>query len=73
MKENGAVFLTSKPPMFSGMLEDILKQNGIPYIKKSTVGAGLAWKLPHSEHFNFFVPKELHEKAKELLAHYFEG
>lgn len=35
-------FLTEKSSPFSGMLEDVLRQNGIPFLTGGRLGAGLS-------------------------------
>ena len=38
-------FLTEQDYISSGILEDVLKQNDIPFLKKDVMGAGLAIKV----------------------------
>ena len=62
-------FLTEVEPIPAGMLQDVLKQNGIPALTSSTVGAGMAMKAGAVfERIKFFVRQEHLEKAKELAA-----
>ena len=59
--------LTEQDYLFSGMLEDVLKQNGIPFLKKEVLGAGLAIKVgPMLERSRFYVPFELLESASAV-------
>ena len=61
-------FLTEKEMIWAGMLEDVLKQNGIPYFTKQMLGAGLALKIgPMSERYRFYVPYSHFQEADELV------
>lgn len=61
-------FLAEEDSLQAGILEDFLKQEGIPVLKKSTVGAGMAMKAGAIfERFRFYVRYEHLNKAKELL------
>lgn len=61
-------FLAEEDSLQAGILEDFLKQEGIPALKKSTVGAGMAMKTGAIfERFRFYVRYEHLEKARELL------
>ena len=61
-------FLTEKEMIWAGMLEDVLKQNGIPYFTKQMLGAGLALKIgPMSERCRFYVPYSHFQEADELV------
>ena len=52
-------FLTEQNYVFSGILEDLLKQNRIPCLKKDVMGAGMAIKVgPMLERSRFYVPYE---------------
>ncbi len=60
-------FLTEQDYLSSGILEDLLKQNGIPYLKKDVMGAGLAIKVgPMLERSRFYVPFEHLESARAV-------
>ena len=41
-QEAGMCFLTEKEPVWAGMLADVLAQKGIPFVKESSLGAGMA-------------------------------
>lgn len=70
----GMCFLTEKDPMWAGMLADVLKQHGIPFVKESSLGAGLAIKAGHlRETIRFFVPAASLAPAKELVDELFAG
>ena len=66
-QENDPCYLITKDHIWSGVLEDILRQNDIPYYKQGALGAGLTAKFGSiNEHFRFYVPYACLEKAKEL-------
>ncbi|MBO4230032.1 MAG: hypothetical protein J5938_06760 [Clostridia bacterium] len=49
-------FLTEQEVLWSDMLADVLKQEGIPFTQKKVLGAGLAIKTgPMRERVRFFV------------------
>ena len=59
--------LTEQDYITSGILEDVLKQNSIPFLKKGVMGAGLAIKVgPMLERSRFYVPFELLESASAV-------
>ncbi len=67
-------FLTEQDYVSSGILEDVLKQNGIPFLKKEVLGAGLAIKVgPMLDRSRFYVMYDQLDKAvpvvDELFAH----
>ena len=65
-------FLTEQDYLSSGILEDLLKQNGIPYLKKDVMGAGLAIKVgPMLERSRFYVPLEQLESARAVAEEVF--
>ncbi len=50
-------YLTELDYISSGILEDLMKQNNIPYLKKDVMGAGMAIKVgPMLERSRFYVP-----------------
>lgn len=52
-------FFAEENSLQAGILEDLLKQEGIPVLKKSTVGAGMAMKAGAIfERFRFYVRYE---------------
>ena len=66
-------FLTDVQPIPATMLQDVLKQNQIPALTGSTVGAGMAMKAGAVfERIKFFVRYEHLEKAKELVSELFD-
>ena len=57
-------FLTEQDYLTSGILEDLMKQNAIPYLKKNVMGAGLAIKVgPMLDRSRFYVPYDRLEDA----------
>ena len=60
--------LTEQDYLTSGILEDLLKQNGIPYLKKDVMGAGLAIKVgPMLDRSRFYIPFEQLQNAEAVL------
>ena len=73
-QENDPCFLCEKQILWGEVLEDALKQNGIPALTSSTVGAGMAMKAGNLfERIKFFVRYEHLEKAKELASDLFDS
>ena len=67
-KEKDPCFLTEQDYVFSGVLEDVLRQNGIPFLRKNLLGAGLAMRVgPTLDRGRFFVAYDLLPKAQELV------
>jgi|GEM_PF-4137118 len=60
--------LTTQNFINSAMIEDVLKQHGIPHFKKSIRGAGLSvYYGQMSDTYEFFVEEMFLEKARELV------
>lgn len=56
-EQNDPCFLTEENYVTSTILEDLLKQNNIPFLKKDVMGAGMAIKVgPMLERSRFYVP-----------------
>ena len=71
-KEKDPCFLTEQDFIHTGILEDILGQNNIPFLRKNVLGAGMAIKVgPMLERGRFYVPYELLPKAQELVNDFF--
>lgn len=69
---NDPVYLLTKDSIWSGMVEDLLNQNSIPFLKQGTLGAGLAAKTGYAtETYKFYVPQGVYETAVELIASVF--
>ena len=61
-------FLTEKDRIWAGVLADVLKQNGIPFLHKSSIGAGMAIRTgPMFETVRFYVCHEQLEKSAEIV------
>lgn len=63
--------LTEKEAMWAGMLEQVLRDNGVPCVPIPVYGAGLALKSGMQERFKICVPADRMAQAKELLAELF--
>ena len=67
-------FLTELSPMYGGMLEDVLKQNGIPVLTESTKGAALAViSGPLFEWIKYYVRYDHLPRAKEIVEELFDS
>ena len=66
--ENGMCFLTEKDTVWAGMLADVLQQHRIPFMKESSLGAGLAIRAGAlMETIRFFVPASCLAAAQDLV------
>lgn len=64
--------LTEKDVFWGGMLEDVLKQNGIPYFTKHMWGAGMTVRMGYLlENVSFFVPMSQLSQARQLVEELF--
>ena len=60
-------FLVEKDSVWAGVLEDCLRQNGIPYLTQNTLGAGLTAKMGNMlERTKFYVRYAFFQQAKAL-------
>lgn len=67
-------FLTEQDFVSSGILEDVLQQKGIPFLKKNVMGAGMAIRVgPMLERGRFYVPFSRFEEAESLTAELFSA
>ncbi|MBQ6116500.1 MAG: DUF2007 domain-containing protein [Oscillospiraceae bacterium] len=71
--DNDFVLLTEKEAMWAGILEEVLKDNGIEYAAIPVFGAGLALKAGMQERFRIFVPADRMPEAEELLHELFSA
>ncbi len=72
--EKDPCYLTEQDYISSGILEDVLKQNNIPYLKKDVMGAGMAIKVgPMLERSRFYVPYALLENAINIVDELFSA
>ena len=59
-----ACFLTEQDYFTASILEDLLKQNSIPFLTKGVLGAGLAIEVgPMRDRIRFYVPFDHLESA----------
>ncbi len=63
------VFLISKNPLWSGMIEDVLEDNSVPFLKKIAHGDGITEAILGygMEVYSFYVPYERLNEAHELV------
>jgi len=74
LKPDDPVYLITKDATIGASIEDILRQNNIPCLKRAELGAGItAYVGYYHETFRFYVPHSLFEHAKELLANFFDA
>ncbi|MBQ2244497.1 MAG: hypothetical protein II320_01515 [Oscillospiraceae bacterium] len=68
------VFLTEEGSMWSTAMGDLLKDNGIPFATRNTLGAALAAKIgPAKERIHFYVPYAHYDTAKTLVSDFFSA
>lgn len=61
-------FLAEKEMIWGGMLADVLKQKGIPYIDRPVLGAGLAMETGFAlERYRYYVPFSYFTDAKDIV------
>ena len=61
-------FLTEVPPVFGGMLKDVLEQNGIPVLSGSSIGAGMAMRAGSAfERVKLYVRYDHLQRAAETV------
>lgn len=63
--------LTERGYMWTSMLEDVLRDQGIRPVSLEVLDHGYGLRL-HDRH-RVYVPYEVYEQAKELMAELFEG
>lgn len=65
-------FLTEKDAVWTEPLSDILKDNGIRFITRNTLGAGIAVRVgPILERTIFYVLQDQLSQAQEILSAFF--
>ena len=65
-------FLTEQDYLTAGILEDLLKQSGIPFLKKDVMGAGLAIKVgPMLDRSRFYVRYPQLDNARAVMENLF--
>ena len=73
IREDDLCFLIERDVIWSEVVEDLLKENDIPYLTKGRMGAGLAISVgPMFEKNRYYVPYACLEKARELMIAVFE-
>lgn len=65
--------LTEKEAMWAEMLQQVLKDNGVPCVAVPVFGAGMTLRAGVQERLKIFVPSEDKLKAEELLEELFSG
>ena len=61
-------FLTEKEQIWSGMLADVLKQHGIPFVQKNVLGTGMTLRTgPMFESVRFYVFYQHLAEATEIV------
>ena len=74
VKADDYCFLTEKDALWAGVLEDCLRQNGIPCLTQNSLGAGLTSKIGSMlERTTFFVKYGYYDRAKLLEEELFSG
>ena len=69
VKDDDLCYLTEKGSPWNGMLEDVLRQKGIPFMTGGRLGAGLSTYVgPILEVTRFYVRWSDLEKAREVVA-----
>ena len=73
-QENDPCFLCEKQILWGEVLEDALKQNGIPVVFKKRLGIGLALKVgPMMEWVKVYVPYARLEESRAIVETLFES
>lgn len=67
------VMLTEKEAMWAGMLEEVLKDNGVRCVSIPVFGAGVTLRAGVQERYRILVPRESKAAAEELLQALFRG
>ncbi len=73
-KQEGMCLLTEKDVVWAGMLADVLKQHNIPFVKESSLGAGMAIRSGSLlETIRFYVPASCLAAARDIVDELFAG
>jgi hypothetical protein len=71
ISDNDPVYLLTQDSIAASGIEDILRQNGIPCLKRGMLGEGTIAKLGYLfEKYQFFVPYAAYEESKELISNF---
>ena len=66
---NDPVFLAQLSGFSSAMLEGVLLDEKVPFLKEGRMGAGMSvWVGSMMEQYSFYVPYMIYEQAKDLYA-----
>ena len=66
-RDEDPVLLFKGDSLLSGQLEDMLRQQDIPFLKEGMLGAGMStWTGPMLEVYSFYVPWARMEAAEEI-------
>ena len=67
-------FLLEKELLWARALEDLFRDNGIPFVTREVLGAGLTSKIGLAmERKRFYVPYGFYRAAKELEEEFFSS
>ena len=68
IREDDPCFLIERDQIWSEVIEDLLKENGIPFLTKGRMGAGLAISVgPMFEKNRYYVPYSCLDRAREVM------
>ena len=68
--DNDEIFLTSADFIFYQVVEDILTDSGISYVKKGTLGSAVSFYVGDgAETYNFYVMLKDYENAVNAISH----
>ena len=74
VKQDDPCLLTEKDVLWGGLLEDVLQQNGIPFLSRKRLGSGLTAEIGcYLEKVSYFVPYAQIEAAQALVDELFSG
>ena len=67
-REDDECFLVEKEAIWGDMLEEILRDNGIPHYYVPMLGAGLSMKIGrYRDSYRFFVPYAFLQSARDIV------
>lgn len=68
VKDNDPVLLTKQDRIAAGLLEPVLRDNNIPYLKEGNLGAGLTAELGDMmEEYRFYIPYGKLEEGRDIV------
>lgn len=66
-RDNDPVLLLTTDPLHADMLEPLLKDADIPYVRQGRLGVGMTLRAGNMlEEYSFYVPYSAYEQASEL-------